>query len=71
MIEYYVKTKNFKAALELLYKMTERKMQINPFLDQEIIALIYNSNGLEYKKAEQTKTADEIGEDINEEPVQE
>ena len=68
VIDYYCKIHSYKEALEAIQAMNERKIPLNPFLDQETIQLIYTSNGIEYQKqASTTKASEEIGEEIHEE----
>ena len=67
VIEYHCKAHNYKDAFEMLKTMNDRKIPLNPFLDQETIAQIYRNNGIEYEKqAQPPKAGDDIGEDIHE-----
>ena len=69
VIEYHCKSHNYKEAFEMLKTMNERKIPLNPFLDQETIAQIYRNNGIEYEKQpQQTKAGEDIGEEIQEDP---
>ncbi|CAG9334634.1 unnamed protein product [Blepharisma stoltei] len=46
LVEYYYAQQNFAQALQLINKMKQRRIILNPYLDQEMVERIYHQMGI-------------------------